>query len=268
MRLMKRTIAALAVLLTIPSLAYAELDCVVPTREEGYEASRPGAEAIRRTARAIEAIVKRNKLFMDGNEPVRVRTSISHYGDGYASASVITTAYNKKAWVAGEGCQISKFCDRGGGLSDGQIAVYINDPGAMLGGRMGDSKLIASLGARQVGELAGYPLYQRGDDSADTSVMMSSAKGFPWVPVTIAEALDWRKREIAEREASWQKQSAKAGSGEAQLRNPAANKSDPAKIRLLVIPQYSVKTDEDHQWQVASRNALDYAAIGALLDDR
>ena len=27
-----------------------------------------------------------------------------------------------------------------------------------------------------------------------------------------------------------------------------------------------VRTDEDHQWQVASRNALDYAALAELLE--
>jgi hypothetical protein len=75
---MKKPIAFVAFLLLLPSLASAQLDCIVPTREEGYEASRPGAEAIRRAARAIEAIVKRNALFMAGNEPVRVRTSISY----------------------------------------------------------------------------------------------------------------------------------------------------------------------------------------------
>ena len=42
---------------------------------------------------------------------------------------------------------------------------------------------------------------------------------------------------------------------------------DPNRIRLLVIPQNSVATDEDHTWQEASRKALDYAAIGALLDE-
>ena len=86
---------------------------------------------------------------------------------------MITTAYNKKAWV-GEGCEVSKFADRGGGLSDGQIAVFINDPDAMLGGKVGDSELPARLAPRRVGELAGFPLYGRGDDAADTMVMMSS----------------------------------------------------------------------------------------------
>jgi hypothetical protein len=42
---------------------------------------------------------------------------------------------------------------------------------------------------------------------------------------------------------------------------------DQDRIRLLVIPQYSVATDEDHAWQVAARKALDYAAIAALLEE-
>jgi hypothetical protein len=352
---MTRIPAFVALVVLLPSIASAQLDCIVPTREEGYEASRPNAEAIRRAARAVEAIVKRNALFMAGNEPVRVRTSISYHGDRWLSASVITTAYNRKAWV-GEGCQVSKFADRGGGLSDGQIAVYINDPDAMLGGKVGDSKLPARLAPRREGELAGFPLYGRGDD-ADTMVMMSASSELPWVPVTIADALDWREREIAQREASWQKESGSAGKAEAQLRaayenmkkvNPAAAEDmrvrmerdiakmradearvhaksndavagtraefdayrasfsaaqlrepatisgavyrktvmrvddpkgrpmvrvntavaerDPGRIKLFVIPQNSVATDEDHPWQVASRNALDYAALAALLE--
>ena len=89
----------LALLLCVPSLVLAELDCIVPTREEGYEASRPNAEAIRRAARAVEAIVKRNALFMAGNEPVRVRTSISYHGERWLSASVITTALGSEALI-------------------------------------------------------------------------------------------------------------------------------------------------------------------------
>jgi hypothetical protein len=353
---MRRSTAALFILLTASTPALAQLDCVAPTREEGYDARRPGAEAVRRAARAIEAIVKRNEVFMAGNEPVRVRTSISYYGDRWLSASVITTAYNKKAWVA-DGCQVSKFADRGGGLSDGQIAVYINDPDAMLGGMVGDAELPARLAPRRVGELAGFPLYAHAESDADARVMMSSSNEIPWTPVTIAEALDWRERDLVKREAQWQKQSSSAGKAEAQLRaayenlkkvDPAAAEKmrvnmerdlekmrrdearvhaqsnsavagarsafeayrasftaarlrepatissemfrnavqrvddpngrpivradearaqrDPSRIRLLVIPQNSVATDEDHAWQVASRSALDYAALGALLE--
>lgn len=346
----------LAPLLLLPSLSFAQLDCIVPTREEGFDARVPGAEEVRRAARTVEAIVKRNATFMNGNEPVRVRTSISYFGDQWAEASVITTAYNRKAWVAG-GCQISQFADRGGGLSDGQIAVYINNPDAMLGGQVGDSQLPARLAPRQAGTLAGYPLYTRSADATDTMVMMASSDELPWIPVTIAEALDWREREIVQRETEWQQQSGNAGKAEAQLRaavenmikvnpaaadsmrarmerdierlrrdearaysqsnstlagtrtafdayrasfsaaqlrepatignelfrnavprvdapngrpivrvNPAFAKRPPGDIHLLVIPQNSVATDEDHQWQVASRQALDYAAIAELLD--
>jgi hypothetical protein len=346
----------LCILLALPLPALAQLDCIVPTREEGYDARRQGAEAVRHAALAIESIVKRNSVFMAGNEPVRVRTSISYYGEQSLAASVITTAYNKKAWVAGS-CQVSRFADRGGGLADGQIAVYINDPDAMLGGMVGDAELPARLAPQRAGELAGFPLYVRGEDAADKIVMMSTSNEIPWRAVTIAEALDWREREIAQREADWQKQSSSHGKAEAQIRaayenirkmDPAAAEKmrermerdlekmrkdearvhaqsnaavaatrsefddyrasfsaarlrepasispkvfrqtvlrvddpqgrpivrvdasrmqgDPKRIRLLVIPQHSVPTDEDHAWQVAARAALDYAAIAALLD--
>jgi hypothetical protein len=346
---------ALAFLCLVSRPAFAELDCIVPTREEGFDARVPGAESVRRAARAIESIVKRNAVFMAGNEPVRVRTSISYYGDGASAASVITTAYNKKAWVGT--CQLSQFADRGGGLADGQIAVYINDPDSMLGGRVGDSELPARLAPRHVGEMAGFPLYVHGDDRTDTRLMMSAGNELPWTPVTIAEALDWRERDLVKQEADSQQQSGSAGKVEAQLRAAYENmkkldpanaekmrermerdlariradearvlasstnavaqrragfdkyrasfsaarlrepatigtelafnavqrvddpkgkpivrvdttraQRDPQKIKLLVIPQYSVATDEDHEWLVASRKALDYAAIAALLD--
>jgi len=352
---MRRLTFGACLLALFPVVALAQLDCVVPTREEGYDPQRPGAESVRRAARAIEAIVKRNAVFMAGNEPVRVRTSISHYGDRWAAASVITTAYNRKAWVTG-GCQVSQFADRGGGLADGQIAVYVNDPDAMLGGQVGDGELPARLAPRRAAELEGFPLYVRGDDPSDTLLMISDAHELPWRPVTIAEALDWRERELTAREADWQKASASAGRAEAQLRAAYENvkKVDPAaaeqmrsrmerdleklrrdeartlaqsndvvartrgafdayrasftvgrlrepatissqlyrdavprvddpqgrpivrvdearavrlrdRINLLVIPRYSVATDEDHSWLVKSWAALDVAAIAGLV---
>ena len=352
-----RRLALFTALVTLlPATASAQLDCVVPTREEGYDPKRPGAEAVRRAARAIEAIVKRNAVFMAGNEPVRVRTSISYHGDRWTAASVITTAYNRKAWVNGAGCQVSQFADRGGGLADGQVAVYVNDPDAMLGGQVGDGELPARLAPRRAGEFAGFPLYVRGDDPADTLLMIGASHELPWRPVTIAEALDWRERELVAREADWQEASASAGRAEAQLRAAYENirKVDPAaaeqmrtrmerdlekmrrdearthaqsndavarsrsafdayrasftaarlrepatissqlyrdaiprvddpqgrpivrvdearavrardQVNLLVIPRYSVPTDEDHAWLVASWAALDVAAIAGLV---
>ena len=48
--------------------------------------------------------------------------------------------------------------------------------------------------------------------------------------------------------------------------NTAFAQRDLGRIKLFVIPQYSVATDEDHPWQVVSRKALDYAALAALLE--
>ena len=59
--------------------------------------------------------------------------------------------------------------------------------------------------------------------------MMTSSSELPWVPVTIAEALDWREREIVEREASWQKQSGSAGKAEAE-RDVAKMRADEARV--------------------------------------
>lgn len=67
---------------------------------------------------------------MAGNGPARVRTTISYYGWDWLSASVITTVYNKTAWIEG-GCKVSPNAHRGRSLADGSIAIFINDPSAM-----------------------------------------------------------------------------------------------------------------------------------------
>lgn len=192
----------LCLLALSPTLAYAGLDCVVPTREEGFEARRPGAEALRRAARAAAAITQNNAVFMAGNKPVRVRTSISYYGQDWLSASVITTAYNQKAWLH-EGCKVSPNADRGGGLADGQIAIFINDPGALLGGQLGDGELRASFAPVSRGSFAGYPVYLAGGNEQSPRVLLSDGGYRPWVPVTVAEMLDWQERELARRETEY-----------------------------------------------------------------
>ncbi|MGH6622522.1 MAG: hypothetical protein ACREBN_01050, partial [Burkholderiaceae bacterium] len=192
----------LCLLALAPSLSYAELDCVVPTREEGFEAGRPGAEALRRAARAAAAITQKNAVFMAGNKPVRVRTSISYYGLDWLSASVITTAYNQKAWLR-DGCQISPNADRGGGLADGQIAIFINDPGALFGGQLGDGELRASFAPVPRGSIAGFPVYLAGGNDQNPRVLLSEGGYRPWVPVAVAEMLDWQERELVRRETDY-----------------------------------------------------------------
>lgn len=187
-----------------PALAYAELDCIVPTREEGFDSRRPGAEVLQRAARAAAAITQNNAVFMSGNKPVRVRTSISYYGQDWLSASVITTAYNQKAWLR-DGCKVSPNADRGGGLADGQIAIFINDPGALLGGQLGDGELRASFAPAPRGSFAGYPVYLAGGQAQNPRVLLSDGGYRPWVPVTVAEMLRWHERELLRREAHFER---------------------------------------------------------------
>lgn len=188
----------------IPVLAHAELDCIVPTREEGFDARQPGAAALQRAVRAVRAvaaIVQANRVFMAGNEPVRVRTSISYYGEAVQSASVITTAYNQKAWTAG--CTVSQFADRGGGLAEGGIAIYINDADAHLAGRLGDAELVAHVAPELKGQVGNHPVFGAKGDDRDPRVLISAGGYRPWVPVTVADMLAWRERELARDEAEW-----------------------------------------------------------------
>jgi hypothetical protein len=126
---------------------------------------------------------------------VRVRTTISYYGQDWQSASVITTAYNEKAWVAGT-CDLSRFADRGGGLSDGRIAIYLNDPESLLGGQLGDGELRASFAPIPNGSIAGQPVFLAGGSENDPRALLSRDGYRPWVPVTVAEMLAWREREL------------------------------------------------------------------------
>lgn len=185
---MKTVVAMTLIALTVPTLAQAQLDCLVPTREEGFNPKQPGATELQRAARAVAAIVQQNAVFMQGNKPVRVRTTIAYGGLDRQSASIITTAYNQKAWRPG--CKISKFADRGGGLSDGTIAIFINEPEAMFGGQLGDADLKASGMPTPLGITTGFPIYAGGGNKDNPRLLMSRAGYEPWVTVTIADMLD------------------------------------------------------------------------------
>lgn len=196
--LWRKSILAVLILL-LPASAWAQLDCILPTREQGFDARRPGAQALRRAAQATTAILQRNAVFLAGHRPLRVRTTIDYYGWDHLSASVIITAYNQKAWLAG-GCKVSKFADRGGGLRDAVIAIYLNDPGSMLGGRLGDDVLHASYAPHPRGQFAGFPMYAVAGPEGDPRVLLSRAGYQPWVAVTVAEALAWQERDLVRRE--------------------------------------------------------------------
>lgn len=267
---LKLVAAMTLIALTVPTFAQAQLDCIVPTREEGFAQKQPGATELQRAARAVAAIVHKNTVFMQGNKPVRVRTTIDYGGWDRQSASVVTTAYNQKAWLAG-GCKVSKFADRGGGLSDGTIAIFINQPEAMLGGQLGDAELKASGMPIPLGSASGFPIYAAGGNKDNPRLLMSRAGYEPWVPVTIADMLDWRERELKKKEEEYQASVQQNGNGlnEAKIDQmyhdmKKINAAEAEKMRTQMLASLETlraksarQSGQATQWMTQQRQAFD-----------
>lgn len=200
--------------------AFAQLDCIVPTLERssgsGLTLRSPALAPIRAAALAVEAVVKRNAVFMAGARPVRVRTKIEYSHDEPWTANVYTGVYNETAWLGR--CDLSPFADRGGGLRDGTLLVTLNEPRTLLGNPVGgDAELEAFEAPALVGRVAGFPEYAH---ALGTFVMLSDTGTAPWIPVTIAEALDVEERRLREMHREWARREARypgqdAGTGDA-----------------------------------------------------
>ena len=204
---------ALGLLVGLPSIAAAQLDCQVPTRERVSTGTlnSPALAPIRKMALAVEAIVKRNAVFMAGKRPIRVRTTIDYALDQPRTAIVNVKAYNKEAWIAGE-CDVIPEADRGGGVSDGAIHIVINDPRTFFGGSLGDAEMEAFEEPARTGEVAGFPEY-----SGDIASLMSEGGRVPWTPVTVSQALDREERRLRARQDEWAKQKERPWLSEAKI---------------------------------------------------
>lgn len=266
----KRVVSIMLITLAVPVFAQARLDCIVPTREEGFDPKRPGAAELQRTARAVTAILQRNAVFMQGNKPVRVRTTINYYGWDRQSVSIVTTAYNKKAWLAG-GCRVSKNADRGLSLADGTIGVYVNEPEAMFGGQLGDTDLKASGMPMPLGRTAGFPIYAVGGNKDNPRMLMSRAGYEPWVPVTVADMLDWRERDLKKREQEYEASAQQNGNElpEAKIEEiyrdmKKVNATEAEKTRTQLLAALAKmradrtrQSDKAAQWTTQQRDAFD-----------
>lgn len=267
---LKLVAAMTLIALTVPTFVHAQLDCIVPTREEGFDSKQPGATELQRAARAVAAIVHKNTVFMQGNKPVRVRTTINYGGWDRQSASVVTTAYNQKAWRSG-GCTLSKFADRGGGLSDGTIAIFINEPEAMFVGQLGDADLKASGMPIPLGSASGFPIYAAGGNKDNPRLLMSRAGYEPWVSVTVADMLDWRERELKKKEEEYQSFIQQSGNKltEAKIEEiyhdmKKINAAEAEKTRTQLLASLKkMRADSTRQsakaaqWTMQQRNAFD-----------
>lgn len=267
---MKIVVVMTLIALIVPGFAQAQLDCIVSTREEGFDPKQPGAMELQRAARAVATIVQKNTVFMQGNKPVRVRTTINYGGWDRQSAAVLTTAYNQKAWQPG-GCKVSKFADRGGGLSDGTIAIFINEPEAMLGGQLGDAELKASGMPILLGSASGFPIYAAGGNKDNPRLLMSRAGYEPWVPVTVADMLDWRERELKKKEQEYQASVQQNGNGftgakiEQMYRDmKKINAGEAEKMRTQMLASLETlraksarQSGQAAQWMTQQRSAFD-----------
>lgn len=215
--------AALVVVFLVPATAWAQLDCVVATRERpaGAQANASRA-AFRNRVLAVERIVQENQNFMAGVRPIRVRTTID-YGDAQPRTAIVNTvAYNREAWLA-KGCDVIPQADRGGGVSDGAVHVTVNDPRTFFGGSDNDGVLETFTEPVRSGEFGGFPEYN------GMYVLLARPGFVPWVPVTIADVLDREVRRLDSDLQEWVRDKQRPWMNEADIEKSYAllRKLDP-----------------------------------------
>jgi len=206
------TLTLLSVVL-VPSLAHAQLDCMISTRERVSTLPGPTSPVLapfRRLVHAAEAIVKRNEMFLDGARAIRVRTTIDFADARPRVATVNTVAYNEGAWVSGR-CAVIAQADRGGSISDGGIHLVINDPRAFLGAADNDGVLESFAEPLRTGDVAGFPEYN------GMYILLSASRRVPWIPVTVADALDREARRIERSRTDWEREKAQPWLTEARI---------------------------------------------------
>jgi hypothetical protein len=254
------------VLLFLPSIATAQLDCIVPTRENtsgsGLAITHPALASIRKAALAVEMIHKQNLIFMKGARPIRVRTTIQYSQSSPWTANVFVGAYNQEAWVGK--CDLNPNADRGGGLRDGAIQVHINEPRGLLGYPVGDASLEIFESPSPIALTAKYPTYR---NSVGDTIVLTATGVLPWTPVTIVEALDFEERRLEERMAELEREKKKPWMSDAKVQkcvgdlkkiNPAMAEDACGGLRLAF---------QDEQQQRRQREANMDAHLAAQRDD-
>lgn len=250
----------------LPPIASAQLDCIVPTREStsgsGMAITHPALAPIRKAALAVEAIIKQNAPFMTGARPIRVRTTIQYSNDAPWTANVFIGAYNQEAWVGQ--CGLSPNADRGGGLRDGAIHVYINEPRGVLGVPVGDASFEVFESPKPVAPTAGYPTFR---STVGDTIVLSASGAMPWVPVTVAEALEFEERSLGERIAEWEREKKKPWMNNAKVQKcfDDIKKINPAMAEDACVGLRSALHEE--QQQRRQRESKMEGNLGAQLDD-
>lgn len=172
--------------------------CWTPRVEEDASTD-PRFAPLRQAMLAAEALLRQNAAFMAAPVPVRYRTSFS-IGPLENSASLHVKAVpERKAdgtrlWTGA--CGVIPQVDRIGGAIV-QVSVFFNlaARGPMLGA--------AGRVPKHTGTVAGHPEF-------DGWLLLTSGGRLPWVPLTVADALDAEGARRREQLAEWVKSSANA----------------------------------------------------------
>lgn len=158
------------------------LDCWVPTIDQTQAAHRKlPLSALRSAVMAAEQMVRENPHFRAMPRPIRIRSQIA-VGPGFGQLNV--KAYRPEVW---EGrCGLDKGADRG--FSDGGINVMVNSPRTLLREYGRDDRVEVFYEPRRTSMVGGFPEYE------GMHVLVTADGRAPWLPVTVAELLDFLER--------------------------------------------------------------------------
>jgi len=201
-------IAGLTLLASCAMPAQAALDCWLPTRNQTQPRYlKQSLPALLSAAREAERVVRDNPHFKAMPRPIRIRPTVA-VTPGTVQLNV--NAYRPEVW---EGtCGLSAGADRC--CSDGGITILVNQPRNLLKPFDKDAAVEIFEAPRRTGHVAGYPEY------GGMYVVLTPGEREPWLPLTVAEYLDFVERRL-------QRQAAEAEANLAAARGGI----DPAEVQ-------------------------------------
>lgn len=216
----------LLTLVVASSSATAQVDCWMaaehPLTADQIAVTSPSVALIRRTLQTLNTLLlARPELMALPRTRLRSSWQVGGQWDAPARpAHFLMRDHRESVWVAGR-CDVVKGADRIGPLAS--IVVSINAPHAFFASEvpeLRDDQLAAWRELPVTGAVSGHPVY------GDHMLVFTRGGRLPWVPVTVAEYLDFTERDLQRRQAEAQADAASAAT-DAQ---PAAQADMLARI--------------------------------------
>lgn len=176
-------------------------DCWVKTKEDihvdaGLTIKSPEVAPLYQALQVIDGIIKKNPYFVTLPD-MRYRNHIYIGGGAPRIAQLNSIAYNRSGWT-GE-CDLIPQADRID-AGDAGVSFAINQLHAILLPKIiHDEQLEAYVEPVLNGHIAGNPLYNK------YYVLLSLGNRLPWIPLAVAEYLDFGERDLKRRIAGFEK---------------------------------------------------------------